>query len=281
MLTIRSKTLAALLAVIPAPLLAAVLGYGDPLVAFAPSAQQALPQGPSQPARGFYAAFLDRYLETRHADGIHRVRYAAVTKADRDALWTWLRAEAQRGPGGLGRDHQFAYWANLYNGLTLARVLDAYPISSILDIKRWPWSFGPWDETLVTVQGEALSLNAIEHRILRPLFTEPRVHFALNCASLGCPNLAPRPYAGETLDDALQDGLETYLAHPRGLSLKGGQLTLSSIFDWYRSDFPEDRAAFLAFLAAAAPPGLQGPLQAVKGPFAYDYDWALNDAGAP
>ena len=281
MLTFRSTALATLLTLCPAPLLAAFLGYGDPLVAFAPRAQETLPPGPGQPEPGLYAAFLDRYLETRHPDGIHRVRYGAVSEADQEALWRWLRAEAQRGPGGLSRDAQFAFWANLYNGLTLARVLDAYPISSILDIKRWPWSFGPWDETLLTVQGQALSLNAIEHRILRPLFQEPRVHFALNCASLGCPNLAPRPYDAKTLEAALQAGLEAYLAHPRGLSLEAGKLTLSSIFDWYRSDFPEHRDAFLAALAAAAPQALRAPLQAVEGPFAYRYDWALNDAKAP
>ena len=281
MLTFRSTALATLLALCPAPLLAAFLGYGDPLLAFAPSAQQTLPQGPAQPEPDFYAAFLDRYLETTHPDGIHRVRYGAVTPGDQKALWAWLRAEAARGPGGLSQDAQFAYWANLYNGLTLARVLDAYPVSSILDIKRWPWSFGPWDEPLVRVQGLELSLNAIEHRILRPLFQEPRVHFALNCASLGCPNLAPKPYAAKTLETMLQAGLEAYLAHPRGLRLEGGQLTLSSIFDWYRSDFPADRDGFLTALAAAAPPELRAPLQAVQGPFAYEYDWALNDAPAP
>ena len=193
--SLRSTTLATLLTLLPGAALAAVLGYGAPLAEFAPATQASLAGGVS-PASPFYAHFLERYLVTDTADGIHRLRYGAVTAEDRAALEAWVEAEAQRGPPGLARDEQFAYWANLYNALTVARVLKAYPVSSILELKRWPWSFGPWDEDLITVQGAALSLNAIEHRILRPLFAEPRVHFALNCASLGCPTFCPSPSPG-------------------------------------------------------------------------------------
>ncbi len=277
MLSLRSTALAALLAFLPGAALAAVLGYGAPLAEFAPATQAVL-AGSGSPATAFYARFLDRYLVTDTPDRIHRLRYGAVTPEDRGALEAWVAAQAQQGPGGLARDAQFAYWANLYNALTVVRVLRDYPVTSILDLKRWPWNFGPWDEDLITVQGVALSLNAIEHRILRPLFNEPRVHFALNCASLGCPNLLPQPFTGENLEAALQGALEAYLAHPRGIALEGEVLTLSSLFDWYRDDFPEGQDGLLAYLAAAAPEALGPSLRAYDGPIAFRYDWALNDA---
>jgi len=280
MLSLRSTALAALFALLPSAALAAVLGYGAPLAEFAPATQAAL-AGRGSPARAFYARFLARYLVTGTPDRIHRLRYEAVTAEDRDALEAWVAAEAERGPGGLARDAQFAYWANLYNALTVVRVLRGYPVTSILDLKRWPWSFGPWDEDLITVQGVALSLNAIEHRILRPLFAEPRVHFALNCASLGCPNLLPEPFSGENLEAALQGALEAYLAHPRGIAFEDGVLTLSSLFDWYRDDFPPGQDGLLAYLAAAAPETLEPSLSAYDGPIAFRYDWALNDAPVP
>ena len=277
MLSLRSTALAALLAFLPGAALAAVLGYGAPLAEFAPATQAAL-AGSGSPASAFYARFLARYLVTDTPDRIHRLRYGAVTAEDRAALEAWVDAEAQRSPRGLARDAQFAYWANLYNALTVVRVIRGYPVTSILDLKRWPWSFGPWDEDLITVQGVALSLNAIEHRVMRPLFNEPRVHFALNCASLGCPNLLPQPFTGENLEAALQGALQAYLAHPRGIAFEDEVLTLSSLFDWYRDDFPQGHDALLAYLAAAAPEALGPSLRAYDGPIAFRYDWALNDA---
>ena len=149
--SLRSTTLATLLALFPGAALAAVLGYGAPLAEFAPATQAALAGGVS-PASPFYEHFLERYLVTGTADGIHRLRYGAVTAEDRAALEAWVEAEAQRGPPGRPGTSNLPT-GHLYNALTVARVLKAYPVSSILELKRWPWSFGPWDEDLITVQG--------------------------------------------------------------------------------------------------------------------------------
>ena len=216
-----------------------MLGYGAPPGGICPATQAALAGGVS-PASPFYAHFLERYLVTGTADGIHRLRYGAVTAEDRAALEAWVEAEAQ-GPAGPDPGRAICLLGKSIQRADGGAVLKAYPVSSILELKRWPWSFGPWDEDLITVQGAALSLNAIEHRILRPLFAEPRVHFALNCASLGCPNLLPQPFTGDRLEADLQGALKAYLAHPRGIALEGGVLTLSSLFDWYGDDFPRGR----------------------------------------
>src|SRR5260370_17798050 len=95
--------------------------------------------------------------------------------------------------GAFRRAEQLAYWVNLYNSLTVDLVLDRYPVSSIRDIAISPglFSSGPWDKALIRVEGEPMTLNDIEHRILRPIWQDARLHYVLNCASLGCPSLPP------------------------------------------------------------------------------------------
>src|SRR5690606_30049321 len=103
-------------------------------------------------------------------------------------------------PRTLNLNEQHAYWINLYNSLTVQVVLDHYPVKSIREIKSGIFTPGPWDLPVTKIAGRSLTLNNIEHDILRANWHEPRVHYALNCASLGCPNLAAQPYSGKQLD---------------------------------------------------------------------------------
>ena len=100
------------------------------------------------------------------------------------------------------RDEQLAYWINLYNALTVKVILDHYPVKSILDIDISPgwFSIGPWGKKLVAVEGVEISLDDIEHRILRPIWRDPRIHYALNCAAVGCPNLLREAFTGATAE---------------------------------------------------------------------------------
>ena len=145
----------------------------------------------------------------------------------------------------LNRGEQLAYWINFYNALTVQVILDHYPTDSILDIKISPgfFSIGPWDKKLVTVEGEELSLNDMEHRILRPIWRDPRIHYGVNCASIGCPNLLTTAYTADNVDGLLTENAVAYVNHPRGASLQNGALTVSSIYDWFEEDFGgnEDR----------------------------------------
>jgi hypothetical protein len=237
------------------------------------------PNATGEPDHGPWSTFLGRYLQTG-GDGITRVAYADVTTPDRDALKRYLDAMADVVPADLNRDAQFAYWVNLYNALTVDVVLDHYPVDSIRDIDISPGWFadGPWGKKLITVDGSELSLDDIEHRILRPIWKDPRVHYAVNCAALGCPNLRPRPFSAARLDEMLTDGARAYVNHPRGARMTGDGLVVSSIYVWFQADFGGDDAGVIAHLKRYAKPGLAADLGAARGIDDHRYDWALNDA---
>ncbi len=230
----------------------------------------------SQVDHGPWQRFLDGYL-VASLDGIHRVRYLAVTAEDRAALSAYVKALAALDPRGLTRAAQQAYWINLYNVLTVQVVLEYPRKRSILRMGRKLLSIGPWDDEVAQIQGQHLTLNDIEHRILRPLYGDERVHFAVNCASVGCPNLAAQAYTAANLESMLEQQMHDYLAHARGLRLAARKLIASSIFDWYRVDFGNKEPAVRAWLAKQ-----QGSLaEALLDPdveLDYDYDWALNQA---
>jgi len=223
-----------------------------------------------------WQALLDRYLVTDHPSGVNRFDYGAVSSADAAALDGYIASLAARDPRRYTRAEQFAYWINLYNALTVRLVVEHYPVRSIRRIHGGLFRRGPWDRKLVEIAGEELSLNDIEHRILRPLWQDPRIHYAVNCASVGCPDLAPRAYTAANTDALLDAGATAYVNHPRGVRFEAGRLELSSIYDWYGSDFGDDTRALLAHLARYADARLTERLSNFDGPIGYSYDWSLN-----
>ena len=234
---------------------------------------------------GQWADVLSAYV-SMSPDGITRVDYAALeaSNADTAKLAAYIDMLQATDVSALSRDEQFAFWVNLYNAVTVEVIIQHYPVASIRDISISPGLFakGPWGKKLVSVEDAELSLDNIEHDILRKLWTEPRVHYAVNCASYGCPNLALTPYTGAGLDAQLTEAAQAYVNHPRGVQFAGGKLTLSSIYDWYGKDFGATQAERLASIAQYADPALAKQLAAHSGRIAYHYDWALNDtANAP
>jgi hypothetical protein len=228
----------------------------------------------------------DRFLKAyvvESADGINRVRYGQVRNEDRKALEEYLRQLEQTPVSRLSRAEQKAYWINFYNALTVSVILDHFPVKSITDIDISPGLFsnGPWKKKLVTVEGEALSLDDIEHRILRPIWQDPRVHYAVNCASLGCPNLQPTAFTAQNTDALLDRAARAYVNHPRGARVRNGRLTVSSIYMWFKEDFGGSDAGIIAHLKTYAEPALKAQLDTVDGIAGDDYDWTLNDATGP
>jgi hypothetical protein len=231
-------------------------------------------------------ALLRRYV-VDHPDGVTRVRYGAwkANAPDLRALDAWIAEAAARRPSAMPRQDAFAFWGNLYNALTLKVVLDRYPVRSIRDIrstgvpldpKGW---FGPWRTRLVTVEGRRMSLDDIEHETMRPTFRDPRVHYAVNCASNGCPNLWPRAWRAETLDRELDEASAAFVNHPRGVTvLPDGRLRISSIYSWFREDFGGSDAGVIAHLRRHAAPALAARLGERTAIAEDAYDWALNDA---
>ena len=136
----------------------------------------------------------------------------------------------------------------------------------------------PWDDKIYQVAGEDLTLNDIEHRILRPIYNDQRVHYAVNCASIGCPNLGAKVFTGATLDEQLDAGEQDYLSHDRGVTFTSkGRLKLSQIFEWYGGDFADDENGVVAYIAEHHPT-LGDKIKAYSGKVKYAYDWDLNAA---
>jgi hypothetical protein len=213
-------------------------------------------------------------------DGINRLDYGGIARGSRAELDGYVE-ELQAVPvSTLDRDEQMAYWINLYNALTVQVVLDHHPVDSIRDINISPGWFtrGPWGAKLARVEGEALSLDDIEHRILRPIWQDARIHYAVNCASIGCPNLQPEPFAAGTLERLLEQGARDHVNHPRGARVENGRLVVSSIYHWFKDDFGADDAGVIRHLRAYAEPELAEALQGVTRIARHHYDWSLNDA---
>jgi hypothetical protein len=225
-------------------------------------------------------ALLQRYV-VDNPDGLARVRYGAwkASATDREALQAWIASAEATRVSTLPRPAQFAFWANLYNAVTLRVVLARYPVASIRDIKPTPISLGPWKRPEVTVEGKRLSLDDIEHGILRKQWREPRVHYAVNCASVGCPNLQRRAWRAETLERDLDAAARAYINSPRGVTIRAdGALVPSSIYTWFRADFGGNEAGLRAHLARYASGPLKARLDAGARIAGHDYDWSLNDA---
>ena len=225
-------------------------------------------------------AFLATYLE-EDAKGLNRIAYARVSDADKVALRAYIDSLAAVEISGYARPEQYAYWTNLYNALTVQVILDHYPVASIQDIDISPGflSNGPWGAELVTVEGEKLTLNDIEHRILRPIWRDPRLHYAVNCAAVGCPNLAGKAYTGATMDAMLEDAARAYVNDPRGVQIGQDGLVVSSIYIWFQDDFGGDDAGVIGHLKKYAEPSLAQKLDAAKEIDGHAYDWSLNALG--
>ncbi|MFW5812572.1 MAG: DUF547 domain-containing protein, partial [Alkalispirochaetaceae bacterium] len=147
-----------------------------------------------------WGEFLDRYLVTNHPSGVNRVRYGSVSAADRRALQSYIQELEATPVSELNRDEQLAFWINIYNAATVELILANYPVDSIRDIGGGLMRKGPWDDPLLTVEGEELTLNDVEHRIIRPIWQDERIHYVVNCASIGCPNLYPEPITADNWD---------------------------------------------------------------------------------
>ncbi len=217
---------------------------------------------------------LEEYLIAEHPSGVNRFDYGGLQDDGPDLLTQYINDLAALDPREYARSEQFAYWVNLYNALTVQLIVANYPLDSIRQLGS-PTA-GPWDDIVITIAGKELSLNNIEHNILRPIWQDYRIHFAVNCASIGCPNLLDIAFTAENTEALLNRGTAEYLTHLRGLRFDSGQLTLSSIFNWYQQDFGTDETQLLNTLAGHVDAETAELLKGYSGNIHYEYDWSLN-----
>ena len=220
-----------------------------------------------------YSVF-DELLRT-HVDDEGLVDYAAL-RADPAALNRYVGQLAGAPFRDLGRDQKLALLINAYNAFTLRLILDYYPIDSIRDIpaeKRWEavrWNLG----------GHTWSLDQIEHEQIRPKFAEPRIHFALVCAALGCPPLRQDAYTAGRLERQLTAQAAYVHSHSRWLQIANDAQTvyLTALYDWYGGDFIQHAPSVLDYAARHSPP-LRQAIASGRRPRVkwLEYDWRLND----
>ena len=219
---------------------------------------------------------LDRFLFSNHSSGINRFNYAKVDKADKKRLRKYLDYLQALDPREYSRAEQKSYWINLYNALTVKLILDNYPVESITDLGKGFFSFGPWNNDVAKIQGQTLTLNNIEHGILRPIWNDNRIHYAVNCASLSCPNLSATAYTATNTEQVLNAGAKNYVNRHGGVHFKNGNLIVSSIYHWYKVDFGGSNESLLAHLRRYAEQDLKQKLTNFKGDIDHEYDWKLN-----
>lgn len=207
------------------------------------------------------------------------VDYAGIKK-ESAALATYLDALADVPEAAFkefSRDQQMAFLINLYNAATLKLVVDHYPVKSIKDIAAS--SGGPWKQPVVRLFGKARSLDYLENNVLRPNYKDPRVHFAINCASIGCPSLRNEAFQATKLSTQLDEQTRLFLkdTSKNRIDLKNKTLYLSPIFDWFKGDFVGKSGSVEKFIALYVDASDRAAI--AKGGFAIkntDYSWSLN-----
>lgn len=229
---------------------------------------------------GPWQEILDGYVAT-DGEGVNLFDYEGLQANAGDAakLNAYLEYLQNLDPRDYSRAEQMAYWINFYNALTVKVVLDEYPVETIRDIHEGvvPYT-GPWDDVHARVTGEDLTLNHMEHGILRPLWQEERIHYAVNCAAYTCPHLIETAFTAANTESLLEAGAHAYVNSPRGVDVVDEDfMVLSSIYQWYPEDFGGTEEAVIEHLVEYADDELAAFLKGFEGAIDYDYDWTLNE----
>jgi len=215
-----------------------------------------------------YADLLQKYVTNGE------VSYQGFKKEEA-SLDRYLGELEKTDTGRLSRNEQLAFYINAYNGWTIKLILSKYP--NIKSIKELGSLFAtPWKKKICRIDGKLLSLDDIEHGIIRPRFQDPRIHFAVNCAAKGCPPLLSEPYQGSEIDRQLEGVVRAFINDPARNRLEGNILYVSKIFDWYGEDFKEGVIGFfLKYGEGDLKKDLTSRKDRVRIEY-LDYDWSLN-----
>ena len=223
-------------------------------------------------------ALLQRYVDTR---GMVNYQGWKATSNDMRALDQYLATLSKADPRKpASKPGKMAFWINAYNAVTIRGILREYPTSSIRNHTPKVFGYNIWDDLLLWVGDQKYSLNQMEHQVLRKM-GDPRVHFAIVCASIGCPRLLNRAYVPDRLDEQLDENARNFFANPAKFryDARSRRIAVSPILKWFAEDFGADMAQRLRTIAPYLPTDEARRL-ATSGSaeVSYlDYDWSLND----
>lgn len=223
------------------------------------------------------------FLNTRiitNEEHINLVDYAHLSDADFALLKGYIERMAKIDIKQYNRDEQLAFWINVYNALTVQIIADYYPIGSIEEINVSPgiFSIGPWGKKIITINKTPLTLDDIQNRILRPVWNDQRVLYALNNGSIGSPNIGKLAYQGSTLNAALNEAAFEYINSLRGAQVIEGALIVSKLYEWFSEDFGDSNQDIINHLKQFAKDPLKSQLKHVNNIDSFIYNWHLNCA---
>lgn len=215
-----------------------------------------------------------------NAEGINVVDYPNITREDKTTLNEYILGLAFTRITNYNQKEQKAFWINLYNALVVKTVLDHYPVGSIQDIHISPGALtaGPWGANLLKVDRTYVSLDDIKHHILRPIWQDPRLHYVLNQAAMGSPNLPKRAFTANNTEKLLNTAAKQFISSPRGVQIVDGRLIISKIFGWYRDDFGRSDTSIIKHIRHYANKDLQKQLAKIRLIAATRFNWQLNQA---
>lgn len=243
------------------------------------AAQTQSPQSQSPQTQSPMNTLLGQYVKAPDAMGIARFDYAGLkaSQSDQKVLADYIQSLEAKDPNTLSAPEATAYWANLYNAVTLKVVVDNYPVKSIKEIRSGAFSAGPWKKKLTTVNGNPMTLDEIEHETLRKKYPSPLIHYMVNCASIGCPNLKSSLWNASTLDADRKEAARTFINSARGAKVTSKGLVVSSIYDWFQEDFGGSKAGVVEHLSQYATGDLKSAIDGRAKIKSFDYDWTLNE----
>lgn len=219
-----------------------------------------------------FTDILQKYV----TDGL--VNYKAL--AQNQDFETYLNQLSNTDPSTFSEKKELAFWINTYNAFTIKAILDSYPVKSINDIKFGEKSV--WDENFIPINKKKYSLNEIEHKILRAKFKEPRIHFAIVCASISCPELRNEAYEADKLDEQLQEQTVKFLRDKKrnSFDLKNKKADISKIFEWFGEDFGKSDKDILMYISNFLPDDVRNDIKQNINEWTISYkkyDWNLNE----
>lgn len=219
---------------------------------------------------GAYDRLLKKYV---NAQGL--VNYQGF-KADEKDFNQYLALLSKNPPAAnWSKADQMAYWINAYNAFTIRLILDHYPVTSIKDIGskiKIPFVTTPWAAKFFAIGGEKMSLDNIEHGILRKKFDDPRIHFTLVCASISCPRLRNEAYTAAALEKQLDDQGRDFLNNPAKNKVSKSSAQLSKYFDWYKGDWEKNGQSVVKWVNRYATTKMDDNTKIIY----LDYNWNLN-----
>lgn len=214
---------------------------------------------------------LKTYTSKKGAQVLVDYKKLAENKKDLDTYLKQLEAVKKIELDSFSKDEQLAFWINAYNAYTLKLITKNYPLKSIKDIGSL--FTGPWNQRFISLFGNSITLDEIEHRIIRKQFQEPRIHFAVNCASIGCPSLLQEAFVATKLDAQLESATKHFLGNKNKnyYNKPKNILYISQIFKWYGDDFKEKFGSKEKFISKY----IEFPKNAKTDYL--EYNWGLNE----